>query len=83
MLEMNGLRCYQRLLRQCVCTLFVLVLQKCPVLPSILPKDPSSAEREQIIAFVKTHLLQTQVEQNGQAKCVHHMKFPNWFTSLK
>lgn len=66
-----------------VSTLFVLVLQKCRVLPGILPRDPSSTEREQIIAFVKTHLLQTQVQQNGQAECVHHMKFPNWFTSLK
>lgn len=60
-LDMNGLRQYQVLLRQCVSTLFVLVWQKCHVLPGVLPLKRT--EREQIIAFGNPHTLQTGTAQ--------------------
>lgn len=49
-----------------VSTLFVLVLQKCCVLPGILPRNPSSTEREQIIAFVKTIYYKLRYSKMGR-----------------
>lgn len=79
---MNGLRWYQRLPTprlHIVCA--GAAEMPCP--SWYITQESILYRKRTNNSFCENYLLQTQVQQNGQAECVHHMKFPNWFTSLK